>query len=51
MPLDFDCLSADIITKELTKLNNPHPYRIYYLGPRPHHSTQLHKRYGRHWNR
>lgn len=33
-----------MLTKEFTRLNNPHPHRIYYLGPRPPHTLALLKR-------
>ena len=35
------------MSKEFTKLNSSHSYRVHYLGPRPLNSLMLHKRYGR----
>lgn len=36
----------EILSKEFTKLNNPHAYRIHYLGPRFSTTAALHKKYG-----
>ena len=33
------------MSKEFTKLNNHHQYRIHYLGARPHNTIALHKKY------
>lgn len=47
MPLEFEYIPVEIVSKEFTKLNSSHPYRVHYLGPRPLNSLMLHKRYGR----
>jgi hypothetical protein len=45
LPLQFDHLPVELLSKEFTKLNNPHPFRIHYLGPRFYHTLALHQRY------
>lgn len=43
--LDFTYLPVDMLSKEFTKLNNPHRYRVHYLGPRFINTLTLHKKY------
>ena len=38
-------MPVELLSKEFTRLNNPHPYRIHYLGPRFLDSLALHRRY------
>lgn len=45
VPLQFTFPPVEILMKELTKLNSPHPYRIVYLGPRWDNSVTFHKKY------
>ena len=45
LPLEFEYLPVEIISKEFTKLNSPHTYRIHYLGPRFTNTLVLHKKY------
>lgn len=45
LPLEFEYFPVEILSKEFTKLNSSHPYRIHYLGPRPLNSLVLHKRF------
>lgn len=45
LPLQFECEALEVLTKELTKLNSKHTYRIVYLGPRWPTSTAVHKKY------
>ena len=46
LPLQFEHLPVELLSKEFTKLNNPHPYRIHYMGPRHIHTLAMHRRYG-----
>ena len=45
VPLLFNFPTVETLTKELTKLNSPHPYRIIYLGSRWDNSINFHKKY------
>jgi hypothetical protein len=45
--LEFEYFPVEILSKEFTKLNSTHPYRIHYLGPRPLNTLTLHKRFSR----
>lgn len=44
VPLLFTFPPVELLMKELTKLNSPHPYRISYLGPRWHDSPTMLKK-------
>ena len=46
IPLEFEYVPVEILSKEFTKLNSHHAYRVLYLGPRPLNTLALHKRYG-----
>ena len=46
MPLRFESMPVELLSKEFTKLNSTHTFRVHYLGPRPYHTLGLHKRYG-----
>jgi hypothetical protein len=48
VPLQFTFPPVEALSKELTKLNSPHPYRICYLGPRWDNSVAFHKKYATH---
>ena len=47
VPLQFLFEPVEILSKELTKLNSPYPYRILYLGPRWDNSSLTHKKFSR----
>lgn len=47
VPFEFEYIPVEIVSKEFTKLNSSHSYRVHYLGPRPLNSLMLHKKYGR----
>lgn len=42
--MEFCSLGVDIISKEFTKLNNNHRFRIHYLGPRFKDNKTMHKK-------
>ena len=45
VPLHFLYPPVEALSKELTRLNSNHEFRIVYLGPRWENSVVFHKKY------